>query len=386
MAVIKTKRLSTKNIANLANLNNSRFALSCTNNKSTSYTGAFGVKIALPYVINYVVVAGGGAGGGGQQGGGGGAGGVLQGSLPNIAPGTIYSISVGGGGSGGTPHTFTVPAPPTRYNPTIGSSGSPSYFGPVTAIGGGRGGTGAPSKAIITNACAKGLPGGSGGGNAFSSAGCCCSFCGSFGAGTPGQGNNSGKNKPAPSPSFVLAGAGGGGAGAVGCPGKTTGPYVSQLNAGPGGAGITTSTAGIPNIAVGGGGGAGSQQIAANSVPGSVAGCGGSGGGGAGKAPYLPGTGYLTPTQVPLATSGTPGTPGTGGGGGGGSSGNTGPSGQPPTALQIASAGGSGGPGVVYVSALTACSSGAVVTGYACTGTNGSYTWWKFTSGGSFTA
>ena len=227
MAVIKTKKLSTKNVANLANLNNSRFALSCTNNKSTSYTGV--VKVAVPYTINYVVVAGGGAGGGSQQGGGGGAGGVLQGSLPNIAPGTIYSISVGGGGAGGTPSTAT---PPTRYLPTRGSCGSPSNFGPVTAIGGGRGGTGAPSYVLMPQACAKGLPGGSGGGNAFSSNRSLCCFCGSFGAGTPGQGNNSGKNKPAPSPACTLAGAGGGGAGAVGSPGKTTGPGPAgcQLN------------------------------------------------------------------------------------------------------------------------------------------------------------
>jgi hypothetical protein len=76
---------------------------------------------------------------------------------------------------------------------------------------------------------------------------------------------------------------------------------------------------------------------------------------------------------------------GTGGGGGGGYLGAVAPS-IPPGTVYGGITGGLGGPGIVYVSALTACSSTAVATGYACTGTNGSYTWWKFTSSGSFKA
>jgi len=365
MAVIKTKRLSTKNVVNLTNLNNSRISLACTNNKSTSYTGSSGVKVAVPYTINYVVVGGGG--GGGRDSafcgipGGAGAGGVLQGSLPNIAPGTTYPVCIGGGGA-------------TNF------SGSASVFGPVVAFGGGSGAGATPVAACPAN---NGGPGGSGGGVSSKHPNAPANLP-LVGQGTPGQGFPGGTSNP------PIGGGwgGGGGASAAGSVG------LSTTNGGPGGAGITISASGIPAVIVGGGGGAGGAVYKPPSNLWYVGGVGGSGGGGRGAmgcnpcqpAAPIPGTGTPSPGTPGCATpsypawfSGQPGTSGTGGGGGGGG-------------LIIATpnayrtAGGTGGPGVVYVSALTACSSFAVATGYSSTGTNGSYTWWKFTGSGSFKA
>jgi len=104
--------------------------------------------------VDFLVVGGGGGGGIG----GGGAGGYRTGTGLSVTVGTTYTVTVGNGGAnkGGTGASASQ------------TSGGNSVFGPITAIGGGRGN--GPSS---TNA----QSGGSGGG--------------SYTAGTAGSGNPS---------------------------------------------------------------------------------------------------------------------------------------------------------------------------------------------------
>ena len=112
-----------------------------------------------PTSIEYLVVAGGGGGGyDGAGGGGGGAGGLLSTATYSVSPGSAYTIQVGGGGG-------------------AQGSGSPSYFGSITATGGGSGGP------------VPGTPGGSGGGGNGDSPN---SDYFKGGNGIPGQGNPGG--------------------------------------------------------------------------------------------------------------------------------------------------------------------------------------------------
>jgi len=214
-------------------------------------------------IVSYMVVAGGG-GGGYDEGGGGGAGGYRELKSPTTpytaspldgyatAPNRVtvtatgYPITVGAGGAGAS-----TPAP-----------GANSVFSTITSAGGGAGARsplGSPSNA--------GVAGGSGGGSRGS--------CGPGGAG----------NTPPTTPAQGFAGAAadaGGGTGGAGGGGATS----IGIDAGPAGAGATTSISASPTIYAGGGAGA----------PG---GSGGPGGGG---------------------NAATPGTVNTGGGGGGGDS------------------------------------------------------------------
>ena len=244
--------------------------------------------------VDYLVVAGGGGGGGGAVpsslgSGAGGAGGFRESSgaasgsyttsplgvgvaaLPVAA--TSYTITVGGGGSGGSS------ADPSG-NP--GSDGNNSVFSTITSTGGGGGGGRGP---ISPN----GRPGGSGGGSAYNGTG----GSGNTPPVSPSQGNNGGS---VPSTTGQWGGAGGGGATGTGTPGT--------CNAGPGGAGATTSINGTPTARAGGGGGGGSTC-----QPSLDGGLGGTGGGGGGS---------------PTTGSATAGTTNLGGGGGGAASNNNG--------------------------------------------------------------
>ena len=246
--------------------------------------------------VEYLVVGGGGGGGTGT-GGGGGAGGVRYGSTTISTP---QNVTVGTGGA-------------VAAHLSVSNNGNPSSFGPITASGGGRGASGAPS--LINSAS----PGGSGGGGmSYPTATAVTAGTGNAGGFSPVEGYGGG---PGPGSN---GGGGGGGAGGVGA----TGP------GGVGGPGIPYPAFSYPQIqpeiptpnqptfgpAVGGtglygGGGGGSN--------GSVGGAGGTGGGGAAN-PAGP-------------TSGNPGVRYTGGGGGANwsySPGNT---------------GGGGGDGIVIV-------------------------------------
>jgi len=150
--------------------------------------------------IEYLVVGGGGGGGGGI-GGGGGAGGLLTGILQNVTVGN-YNIRVGAGGRG---------ANGGDSNARGNLNGENSFFGSLTAIGGGRGAVRSTQSASS---------GGSGGGGSTERRG--------GGAGTQGQGNNGGGGG---SDSGKYPGGGGGGAGGPG--GNASGNSVTG-NGGPG--------------------------------------------------------------------------------------------------------------------------------------------------------
>ena len=187
--------------------------------------------------VALLVVAGGGSGGSGT-GGGGGAGGVIYNSAYPMQFG-VYSVSVGAG------------APFRPGGVTQGAGGSPSVFGPQTAVGGGYGGNTGPS---VMNAASSGGSGGGAAGYPGSPQGY------SPGAsGTPGQGNTGGNTSG-------IGGGGGGGYGQAGSPGS----------GGKGGNGGAFSTSGAPQTYAGGGGGS------------YTAGQGGTGGGGVGYDPGGP--------------------------------------------------------------------------------------------------
>jgi hypothetical protein len=235
--------------------------------------------------IKVLVVAGGGGGASGynRAGGGGGAGGVVYCTVFPVVSGTSYPYTVGGGGGGGV----GIPLP-------NGTTGSPSVFSTITALGGGGGGGN-------YNA---GLPGGSGGGGAQRN------YAG-------GSGTQPGQAQPANCTNYGRAGGvsgvvfqagAGGGAGAVG------GAQV-------GGIGVSINITGTAAYYGGGGGGA-YQNSSGVGING---GAGGLGGGGA-----------ASQGQV----NATPGTANTGGGGGGACS---------QQSPNIVYSGGNGGSGVVII-------------------------------------
>jgi hypothetical protein len=197
------------------------------------------------YFVEALLIAG---GGGAWYTGGGGAGGMLSSSTVTVVPGTPYTIAVGGGGGDST-------------------SGTPSTFAGLTAIGGGGG--------HVDN-----LPnsGGSGAGSIRSNR--------PGGSGTIGQGYPGG-GPGADGLSSYTSGSGGGGAGGAGfAPSGTTG--------GQGGTGLQSSFTGTTTYYAGGGSGGGDTTV--QSIPGT------NGGGGAGAG---------------QGGAGSPGTAGLGGGGGG---------------------------------------------------------------------
>ncbi len=222
--------------------------------------------------VEVLVVAGGGVGGSATSGGGGGAGGLIYKSSVAVSAGAT-TVTVGNGGTG------------------AGGNGENSFFGQLSAIGGGLGGV-SYTKLATT--------GGSGGGGGWSSG----FTAGATGTDGQGKAGSAGKNY-----SCGASGGGGGGAGGVGGTVGNSDPGP----AGSGGTGLQYSISGTPTYYAGGGGGGGYPSCSG------IGGAGGTGGGGAG--------GDVNNTNGGNGTSNT-------GGGGGGAGGGT---------------AGSGGSGIVIV-------------------------------------
>lgn len=233
--------------------------------------------------VELLIVAGGGSGGSGTAGGGG-AGGIISMSNFPVQEGQNIPVRVGVGGT------------PVGQNGGFGNNGEPSFFGQLSAIGGGRGASAFPGRQGPSDS------GGSGGGGAQYPSGSFPSgsgtqptqesFAGIYGFGNPG------------SPGTL------GGGGGAGFRGGWPGPDSSGTN--KGGRGRADSITGTPVLR--GGGGSGQAQYPA---PGQS---GGPGGGG--------GTSGATGLAATIAT---------GGGGGGGWDYGSGVS-------------GAGAPGVVIIS------------------------------------
>jgi len=243
-----------------------------TNSMNSTPDGVF-TQTAGGDTVKILIVAGGGGGGGGYYAGGGGGGGILEGNLVLHQPGT-FTVTVGGGGVGGVTLNGTA------------TNGENSSFDVVTALGGGKGGSGPGTDD-------SGGDGGSGGGSSY----------------YVGPGIGSALTQPAPneytpygndsgaSRTPGTVGGGGGGAGAAG----------TGITAGSGQAFPTWPSSVIPilvplnpemgasnNTYGGGGGGAPSGAGGVGGGGAAAAGAGSDylGGGGAGSAsPSLPGTG-----------------------------------------------------------------------------------------------
>lgn len=188
--------------------------------------------------VEYLVIGGGG--GAGNYGGGGGAGGYRSSVFGELSGGNVsaestlalatgtYSVSIGAGGAGGTSVSVR------------GYNGGTTSFGPLSALGGGGGGSN-----DNTSSYTPGVSGGSGGGG-----------CGqniattSGGSGTTGQGFAGGAIISTESSGG--ASAGGGGAGAVGVSVSGSGRSAGEGN---GGAGLPSAITG--STVYRGGGGAG---------------------------------------------------------------------------------------------------------------------------------
>jgi MSHA biogenesis protein MshQ len=249
----------------------------------TTGAGTFTVPAGVTNVD--VLVVGGGGGGGFPQdrtGGGGGAGGLIYNAAFAVA-GTI-NVTVGAAGTGGV-------------GAGGATAGGNSVFGALTAIGGGRGGTGPAAGGVFATS------GGSGGGGYHNPAD-------SGKAGTGGQGNAGGSGWDSADVNIGFKAGGGGGAGSAG----TT--ATAGVN-GTGGAGVQNSISGASLFYAGGGGGG--IQVYTGTI------LGGSGVGGNGGA---------------NGTAGTAGSTNRGAGGGGGSRNIT---------TNVAGNGGNGGSGVVVV-------------------------------------
>jgi len=276
-------------------MSTSRYSLRTTSSKKMN-SGNIPYIVSIPSVtVEYLVVAGGGAG----DSGGGGAGGLIY--LTSVLTiGNTYNVTIGAGGTTGA---------------DTATNGSNSVFNSSIAIGGGA-----------ARYSLNGVPGGSGGGAAYSGK--------TAGAGTVGQGNAGGNSNPA-----WATGAGGGGAGAVG--GNSAGPTVG----GAGGIGLQYNISGTSTYYAGGGGG--------GTVTGGTGGAGGLGGGGAGA-----------------STSATSGTVNTGGGGGG---------------IYQSYPAGAGGSGIVILRYLDVYPAASATTGSPTITTAGGYRVYKWTSSGSIT-
>jgi len=260
-----------------------------------TFTGSATFTPSFTGPVEVLVVAGGGGGGSGFNrsacGGGGGAGGLLYASSYGVSAGTGITVTIGAGGAGG---------PAGTGSPTgDGSNGSNSIFGGLTSIGGGGGTT-----YFDTNGKNGGSGGGAGGAGGYTPVG---------GQGIPGQGNNGGNQVGSGQSTDTTSCGGGGGAGAVGANG------VTSQRGGNGGIGLPYYISGFSTYYAGGGGGGASQ------VGGGFGGLGGGANGGN------------------LDSNGSSGVNYTGGGGGGASSG----------VGVAATAGGTGGSGIVIVRYLT---------------------------------
>ncbi len=187
----------------------------------TSGTGVF--KCPTAKTVSVLVVGGGGGGGGvndGNAGGGGGAGALVYNNNYNIVAETDYNVSVGA----------SVPASTT---------GNPSSFGTITAIGGGRGVMYAPTT----------TDGGSGGGAASNSSANRVGV-----ALDPTRGNNGGRSA---NNGIVAQSFSGGGGGACATGGNATAGPIGVGIGGDGGDGcpIDIDGDGTPTYYAGGGGG-----------------------------------------------------------------------------------------------------------------------------------
>ncbi len=295
------------------------------------------------YSADFLVIAGGGGGGNNNGGGGGGAGGYRNsystetsgggGSTETdlaLAPGTVYTITVGGGGAGSSTTDKGVSG--------VDSSISGSGLTTITSIGGGGGGTNALSNKV-------GVNGGSGGGGSRDAG------TSSEGSGTANQGYDGGSALDI----TAASAGGGGGAGAVGYDGKAGDgggqDYTLPSTISQGGAGLASSITGSSVTRAGGGGGAYENSSGAGQQP-----QGGSGGGGKGG------------TSVGTTNASTAGTVNTGSGGGGGKT-----------------PGSSGGSGVVILRMATADYSGTT-TGSPTVSTDGTDTILIYNGSGSYTA
>ena len=318
-----------------------------------------------------LLIVGGGGGAGAHHGGGGGAGGALHHTSLSLSAGD-YNVDIGKGGAGAI-HGHG----PANGTATYGESGHDSYLGPpstpqgFTAYGGGgafplgrNGGAGivplyydnAPSTCNPYQG--GGLPGGCGGSTGDEpgrpgGAATQTPMNGATGYGYAGQSSTG--------PPTYNAGGGGG-----------TGETSSTEGKGGDGRGFSNFPAALfspfmpaawtsevgPQGYFGGGGGRGSEGNAATEKPGGV------GGGGDGASGSNPGN------------VGNPGTEHTGGGGGGSSG--------------FYADGGDGGPGIAILSYNTDApveSAGFMTISSNANGTftNGNYTFYTFTSTGTFT-
>ena len=276
------------------------------------------------YNVQYLVVAGGGGGGQGNTsnyaGGGGGAGGLRTVATKSFAvtKGATIPVTVGGGG----------PAP--GADDTLGTSGCNSIFSTITSAGGGGGGRSPSSGA--------GLAGGSGGGGGASPA-------------AAGAGNT----PPSPCTQGKPGGIGGDPSGGTG----------TGANNGGGGGGHSCAGTNATGTAENGGDGTVDGIRGAPFDPVAYAG-GGGGANYAGLPVAAPGGGGIGAKYDRNATAGGANT---GGGGGAGA--------RIPTGISAA-----GGPGIVIIRRLTACSTSTSGTVTTC----GSDTIHSFTGDGTFVA
>jgi len=300
-------------------------AISASGGSSVTTSGGYTIRtfttsgsftMNTPGTVEVLLVAGGG--GGGTIGGGGGGGGYLYQSQVKLNGG-VYPVVVGQGGSGATSHSNNTQ-----------SSGTPSQFHTLEAIGGGMGCSYTSTYAYPgfgNGGSGGGGPGGhwdvgNGGvhGNPSNTRG--LAVVGYGGSGVQGQGHPGGSgthghgwyNGFGQSNGLIYSGGGGGGAGSTGGSVRDTDSLCT------GGNGMMSTINGNQTY-YGGGGGAGVHQPGGLSHYGMANVPGGAGGGGAGGGPGVNG--------------GTGGT-NTGGGGGGGH--HSGPN-----------VAGPGGPGVVII-------------------------------------
>jgi len=330
---------------------NTTAVYTATDNVTTSGVTSSPVTIGVtapvtPFTMTYMIAGGGGGGGyagWGQwsAGGGGGGGGVASGTV--TASGGTLSFSIGAGSSGGS-----------GGNTTLGDGG-----GGRTGYGGGLGGNNTTNNGANAQ-------GGGGGGFGFSNGNQVVTGTGG-GSSSPTQGQSGGNGAADAGGQGGTDGVAGGGGG-----GNILGA-ISPLNGivlkgtptgGRGGDGVAeylTSN----NNQIGGGGGGGAGSTSGYTATG---GAGYYGGGAGASAQYL---GVANGANASINT---------GGGGGGGATGQFqgGYNGN----------GGSGGSGVIYISWVTAAYPSAPTIGGGAaysSGTNGSNTWYRFTSTGSIT-
>ena len=314
---------------------------------TTNGPGTFTVPTGVT-AVDVLVVGAGGSGGG--IGGGGGGGGVVYRPAQPVTPGGTVAYTIGTGGVG-------------RGYYGDSTSGSPSTFGTITALGGGFGGGWSPG--------GTGSGGGNGGGGTSSGAGGAATQPGqpnpggiNYGFPGAGGGNLSGSVVNATTGVGTHTGGGGGGAGAAGGHPSNIGPGDTRSNGNAGrkgGDGLVSSITGLNQYYAGGGGGG--SHVSGYQSPVTTAG-GGLGGGGRGASfdfHWDSQIGYDYPAFAGLPTTynfraavnpgpsyqpygiGEPGQRNTGGGGGGGMH----------TGIGDDGYGGGGGPGVIIVRYLT---------------------------------